>query len=143
MVRRNTIAFNTGAATELDVGGGICLYRTYQDVLIERNILFRNEGAVRSYGSARGTVRRNVIFENSPTDFRTSETSDIVFDENLFTDPLFCLSTLGSRGELSRSSPALHSPFGVIGAVEIGSCGPEVRADGLPATWSRLEARYR
>jgi hypothetical protein len=141
VVQSNTIAFNSA-----DEAGGICLVDTFSDVLIEKNILFRNNGGIRSFTyrvTSRGTVRRNLFYDNGRTDIEVGG-SDLILQENLFTDPLFCLWSLDSRGELSRISPALNGPYGVIGAVEEGSCGPEICCvDVIPITWGRLKARYR
>lgn len=146
IVRGNTIAFNS-ALPSADEAGGICLEGTYSGVLVEKNILFRNNGAIRTYailgGMPRGTVRNNLFFDNGRIDVE-DDGAGLIFEENLFTDPLFCLWSLDSRGELSRISPALNSPYGVIGAVEEGSCGPEICCtDVVPITWGRLKARYR
>jgi hypothetical protein len=148
VVQRNTIAFNSGPTSGSDVGGGICFYNTAPDVLIERNIIFRNrQGALRTFGPAMGVVRRNLVFDNGLEDIKLSPDSNVSIEENLFTDPLFCLWSLDSRGELSRISPALNSPYGVIGAVDVGSCGPEIRCldctEVQRITWGRLKARYR
>jgi parallel beta-helix repeat protein len=146
VVVRNTLAFNHGEAGP-EAGGGICLNRTHSDVLIERNILFHNSGGIRTHAVTRGTVRRNLIFGNGLSDIKLLDGADLLLEENLFTDPLFCVWGPESRGELSWISPALNSPYGVIGTVEEGSCGPEVRCLDCTAvrsiTWGRLKTLYR
>jgi hypothetical protein len=148
LVEQNTIAFNHAYASAMDGAGGICLYDTYPGVLVERNILFQNyEGAIRTFTRftpPRGTIRRNLIFDNGQADIKLSEPSELTLEENLFTDPLFCsLSRFDSRGELNHLSPALHSPYGVIGAVDEGSCGDRICCvDVIPITWGRLKALY-
>jgi hypothetical protein len=141
IVQSNTIAFNSA-----DEAGGLCFVDTFSGVSIEKNILFRNNGAIRTFSYSalsRGTVRRNLFFDNGRIEIE-DDGSSLIVEENLFTDPLFCLWSLDSRGEISRISPALNGPYGVIGAVEEGSCGPEICCvDVVPITWGRLKARYR
>jgi hypothetical protein len=143
VVLRNTILFNRGYAPEFDGAGGICLVNTDPGVLIEANILSHNdEGAVRTYpdfGPTGGTIRWNIMFENGQEDLR-DDGGGLMIQENMFLDPLLCVPSEDTRGELDVKSPALHSPYGVIGAVEHPSCDDGVRA--LPSTWGRLKARY-
>jgi parallel beta-helix repeat protein/predicted outer membrane repeat protein len=144
VVTSNTLAFNSGSSTFNDAAGGICLYGTNADVLVENNILFRNyQGAVRTFGPSYGIVRHNLIFDNGQNDILVGDDSSLILEENLFEDPLFCILNRDSRGELAWYSPALHSPYGVIGAVDVGSCGPKIWVEVKPATWGRLKARYR
>ena len=144
VVQRNSIAFNSGDANNADAAGGICLYRTNSDVLIEGNLLFRNhEGAVRGYWNARGIAEHNLIFDNGPDDIMVYESSALIVQDNLFEDPFFCVWGPESRAELAWYSPALHSRFGILGAVEVGSCGPQLKTPVQLTTWGRLKARYR
>jgi parallel beta helix pectate lyase-like protein/polymorphic membrane protein len=144
VVQRNTIAFNSGAASEADVGGGLCLFTTNSDVLIEGNIIFRNyEGAVRTFSIAHGSVRRNMIFDNGDHDILVDASSAVTLEDNLFENPLFCLFGPDSRGELAWQSPALHSAYGILGAVETGSCGDQLKTPVRPTTWGHLKALYR
>ena len=144
VVTNNTLAFNSGSSVDADAAGGICLYVTNQDVLIERNIIYRNyQGAIRTFGPSYGTVRRNLIFDNGPDDILVGDDSSLALEENLFEDPFFCIFGEASRGELAWHSPALHGPYGIIGAVDVGSCGPKIWVGVRPSTWGRLKALYR
>jgi predicted outer membrane repeat protein len=144
VVTNNTIAFNSGTSASTDAASGICVSVTNSDVLIERNILFRNyQGAIRTFGPSYGIVRRNLIYDNGPNDILVGDDSSLTLEGNLFEDPLFCVFGETSRGELAWYSPALHSPYGIIGAVDVGSCGSKIWVGVKPSTWGQLKARYR
>jgi hypothetical protein len=152
----NTVAFNRAEANAeaFPPTGGVDLQNPEADVRVEYNIICQNEaGGIGVYGIGgagdrwTATLTRNLIFDNGPEDIQ-SGTSDpraeieVILQENIFADPLFCVIGAVSRGELAFGSPALTQPFGVIGAVDHGSCEPNTAAQAPKTTWQTIKAIY-
>jgi len=152
-VHHNTIAFNEAERTDgtFYAVGGVCELNPYESVSVEYNLVYRNqEGAFGVYGIAapgakwRTTFRRNLHYGNAMEGFltgtyRPGEIQAIVEDD-VVVDPLFCVDGKGSHGEIAKLSPALNQPWGPIGAIPTGGCGP-----GLPdgtQTWGVMKTRY-
>ena len=148
-VHENTIAFNkaSGLDTFLE-GGGICLYAPSSDLLVERNVMYRNMGGglvtIALYGEWEATIRRNLLYENEGEDINNISPSLITLhlEENLFEDPLFCIIGIDSRGDLAGSSPALDQSYGVIGAVAEPGCAPYAGARTGESAWGPLKMRF-
>jgi len=143
-VHQNTIAFNDAEGQSYPAGGGICLLQPTSDALIERNILFNNgaTGLVASQFVAMNwgaSVCRNLFFNNNGYDIYNGfpETIILNLQENLFSDPIFCIIGSDSRGELAGISPALNQRYGVIGAVGEPGCGP------YAGTWGSIRRLMR
>jgi predicted outer membrane repeat protein len=152
----NTLAFNT-AVTQSGKSaptGGVLLFSPEEDVRVEYNIIYANEGGgIGVYGSSGTpshwdvTLTRNLIYANTPQDTTTAvlvpgSTITFALNEDVFMDPLFCIEGPESRGELAFGSPALTQPFGVIGAVDHGSCELNTAPQVLKTTWQTIKAIY-
>jgi hypothetical protein len=152
----NTVAFNRAARVNGDFAptGGVHLFNPECDVRVENNLIYANDGGgVTAYGLGSGgehwsaTLARNLIFANGSQDtatgaFLQSEQVDLILQETIFADPLFCVIGPDSRGELAYGSPALTQPFGAIGAVDHGSCDPTTAAQVPKTTWQTIRTIY-
>jgi hypothetical protein len=150
----NTVAFNradrirgTFAST-----GGVHLLDPSSDVRVEHNLIYRNsDGGISAFGSSGDTwsvvLSRNLVFENGLHDILAgtrdpADSLEIALEENIFADPLFCVIGPESRGELAYGSPALTQAFGIIGAVDHGSCELNTAPQVLKTTWQTIKAIY-
>lgn len=137
IIHHNTIAFNRAdqVSNIFAAVGGICELDPLAEVLVEQNLFYHNEeGAIGVYGTSRtpakwvATFRRNLLFGDGPEEIYQgvfdAGVIQIILEENIYADPMLCTMGPESRGELSGVSPALHQPFGVIGAVDESSCPP-------------------
>jgi len=137
-IHNNTIAFNRADRVYGGFApvGGICELNPNSDVIVEQNILYHNlDGGIGVYGLSNdasvwiATFRHNLIYDNGRQDVY-SDTYDpramvqLMLDENVFADPMFCSAGVDERAELAGASPAFNQPFGVIGAVDVPGCGP-------------------
>jgi hypothetical protein len=152
----NTVAFNRAARVDGDFAstGGVHLFNPAPGLRFEYNLIYANEGGgVTAYGLGSGgehwsaTLVRNLIFANGAHDtatgaFLPSEQVDLILQETIFADPLFCVIGPDSRGELAFGSPALTQPFGVIGAVDHGSCDLGSAASSAKTTWEVIRTTY-
>ncbi|NNF05792.1 MAG: hypothetical protein HKN21_03440 [Candidatus Eisenbacteria bacterium] len=141
-VRENTIAYNRATAANAFGGGGICVNEVRDPIVIERNIIYRNqEGGVDCWHceQRQPILRRNILYANG-VDEVLSEGSG-VFDasENLFVDPMFCELPDNDFGSVAGASPALNQPYGTIGAVETPGCGPFIAVSVEETTWGGIK----
>ena len=136
-VHHNTIAFNKADKSNNFFAsvGGICERNPWSEVRVEYNLLYHNkEGAIGVYGVSNTpakwvvTFRRNLLYEDGPQDIYQgvfdAGVIELILEENIYADPMFCILGPESRGELAGASPALYQPFGVIGAIKEPSCPP-------------------
>jgi hypothetical protein len=153
-VHHNTIAFNKADQIRnvFAAVGGICELNPGSEVLVENNILYRNQaGGIGVYGLSSSTpvtwvatFRRNLLFGDEEIHQGTFDLGviQLILEENVFADPIFCIVSLESRGELAGISPALNQPFGVIGAVDKAGCPPYLGSLDLTG-WRTMTESYR
>lgn len=153
-IHHNTIAFNRAERTDgtFYAVGGICELNPENSMLVEYNLVYRNqEGAFGVYGVGspgtkwKATFRRNLHFGNILEEVLTGTTHpgeiEVIVEDHILADPLFCVDGEKSQGEVANLSPALNQPWGPIGAVSTGGCGPGL-LEGSKATWGVMKTRY-
>jgi len=144
VIRGNTIAFNVAENVVPPPAGGICVWAPRAGTIIENNVIQGNSlgGVVARLAQSPWavTLLHNLLFANAGADV-VADPEAIEETEDLYSDALFCTEGPTSLGELAGNSPALSSPYGIIGAVSVPGCGPEVAA--RPITWGRLKTRYQ
>ena len=126
-IHHNTIVFNRADTPFVHpAAGALCVRESDVSTALEYNIIYGNAGGgVSTYGGTEGdevVVRRNLLFSNEGDSISVDENYQVVEEENLFVDPVLCVDNETTRGHLATNSPALTSPFGIIGAVRIPGC---------------------
>jgi len=153
-VHHNTIAYNRAERTDgtFYAIGGVCEVNPTGTTMVDYNLVYRNqEGAFGVYGLGSpgdewtATFRRNLHYGNVLERVVTGTTHPgkitVIIEDDIIADPLFCVDGVVSRGEIANLSPALNQPWGPIGAVPRGGCGPELSAGNNPA-WEAMNSVY-
>lgn len=139
----NTIAFNVGESAQFPPIGGVDIVAPRVGSVLEANIVQGNHGGgialLHNLQSVIVTLKHNIVYSNELTDIYDPNhaINDI---DNISVDALFCTEGALSRGELAVNSPALLSPFGILGAVSTPGCGPVAT---METTWGQLKLRYQ
>lgn len=143
IISHNTIAYNKAKSLVPPAVGGICIRSVIGSATIERNIIAHNSGgSVGVYQCAGDITIRQNLFENGGSLLPLASAEEVILEDNVFGDPMFCLPGPESDGGIAGISPALNQSFGVIGAITRSSCGPSISTKVMPVSWGKIKAMY-
>ena len=141
ILRHNTIVQNDGTHLQPNGGGGLLLYQTEEDFIVEWNLLaFNRESGIACWWEGTATMGPNLLWENEGGDLGSGSglCPDEWMENLVIADPQFCGAETDNY-TVAKGSPAFAGEE-VMGTFTEPGCGPGVAIQR--SSWGRIKARY-